>query len=443
MRMKRPSWAFAVVVTVLAAAFATAALADTRLHTGLAEGASARNVSVVGYSDLGGRGGAFKLAIEERSGRWYLYMGHLWDRGWTILDVTDPSKPETLKFIPGPFNTWTIQMEVFDHKMLTALEQMPASWGGDPTKPFDEGVLVWSLADPVSPVLQGQFKTGGSGTHRDGYYGGSYAFLAANMKGYSGNIFVVIDISNPYNPVEVSRWWVPGQWVDGGEKPQAGVSLHGPPQVVGTTAYVPYGSAGLILLDVSDIKNPKKISQLTFTPPFIGGINVHSALPIVSRNLVVVNSESLAEDCNEALNHTSIVDVSNPARPKLLSVFPVPLPPPGLGITNFCEKGGRFGPHNQNQNQHSPYVQRDDNRVYLTYFNAGLRIYDISDPRQPTEVGYFVPPEPVKRYGPQPVRVLVSQTEDVLVDARGYIYITDKNEGIWILKFHGDHGDAK
>ena len=29
------------------------------------------------------------MAIEERNGRWYMYMGHLWDRGWTILDVTD------------------------------------------------------------------------------------------------------------------------------------------------------------------------------------------------------------------------------------------------------------------------------------------------------------------------------------------------------------------
>jgi hypothetical protein len=26
------------------------------------------------------------------------------------------------------------------------------------------------------------------------------------------------------------------------------------------------------------------------------------------------------------------------------------------------------------------------------------------------------------------------QTEDVLVDARGYIYITHKNQGLWILR---------
>ena len=32
---------------------------------------------------------------------------------------------------------------------------------------------------------------------------------------------------------------------------------------------------------------------------------------------------------------------------------------------------------------------------------------------------------------------LVAQTEDVLVDTRGYIYITDKNQGLYILKYTG------
>ena len=30
--------------------------------------------------------------------------------------------------------------------------------------------------------------------------------------------------------------------------------------------------------------------------------------------------------------------------------------------------------------------------VALSYFNAGLRIYDISNPTQPKEVAYFLPP---------------------------------------------------
>jgi hypothetical protein len=32
---------------------------------------------------------------------------------------------------------------------------------------------------------------------------------------------------------------------------------------------------------------------------------------------------------------------------------------------------------------------------------------------------------------------VVAQTEDVLVDTRGYIYITDKNWGMWILRYSG------
>ena len=49
----------------------------------------------VGYTDLDGRP-AFKLGMLERDGRWYLYCGHLWHRGWTIVDVTDPRGPRPL-----------------------------------------------------------------------------------------------------------------------------------------------------------------------------------------------------------------------------------------------------------------------------------------------------------------------------------------------------------
>src|SRR5947208_9913231 len=120
-------------------------------------GAVASNVRVVGYSDVDGRP-PFKLSILERNGRWYLYAGHLWHRGWTVLDVTDPSKPSVANFVPGPANTWTIQMEIGDGTMTTALEKIAPRWGGDPAQPNDEGVLNWSLAVPVEPQRMGQYK---------------------------------------------------------------------------------------------------------------------------------------------------------------------------------------------------------------------------------------------------------------------------------------------
>ena len=143
-------------------------------------GAVTSNVRVVGYSEVDGRP-PFKLSIQERNGRWYLYAGHLWHRGWTVLDVTDPAKPGVANFIPGPSNTWTIQMEIGGDKMITALEKIGQGWGEDASQPNDEGVLIWSLADPVHPKVLGQYKTGGTGTHRNFYAGGRYVHLAAGI----------------------------------------------------------------------------------------------------------------------------------------------------------------------------------------------------------------------------------------------------------------------
>jgi hypothetical protein len=391
---------------------------------------------VVGYSDLNGRGGGFKLAIQQVRGRWYLYMGHLWHRGWSILDVTDPRHPRVVNFIDGPANTWTIQMDVEDGLMVTALEQMPASWGGDPTAPNDEGVLIWDLkGDPVHPRLLGHFRTGGTGTHRNGYPGGRYVHLAAGMPGYSGNIYVIIDIADPTNPVEVGRWWVPGQHAAGGETPEPAVSLHGPPFVVGDLAYLSYGAAGMIILNIADVAHPQLVGRLDFAPPFVPNIAVHSVLPLPSRRIAVANSEAIASRGNEPLNHASTVDISNPAAPRLLATFPLPQVPPGAPWANFYERGGRFGPHNTHMLYHSPFTEHSDKVIYLTYFNAGLRIYDIEDERNPQEVGYFLPPDPTVRYGPQPPDALVLQSEDVLVDARGYVYLSNKNQGLWILRY--------
>lgn len=53
------------------------------------------------------------------------------------------------------------------------------------------------------------------------------------------------------------------------------------------------------------------------------------------------------------------------------------------------------------------------------------------------EAGHFMPPAPTRRYGPMPEGELALQAEDVVVDRRGYICISDKNQGLWILRYTG------
>ncbi len=265
--------------------------------------------------------------------------------------------------------------------MITGMEQVGRRWGGDPSKPHDEGFFIWDIKDPVNPKKLGQWKTGGRGTHRIGYPGGRYVYVAAALPGYQDELLVIVDIQDPANPKEVARWSAPGQHVAAGEKPEDGMQLHGPAIVDGNRAYLDYGAAGMHILDISDIRKPRSIGSLDFTGPFDGGIPVHSILPMKSRNLVWVNSEAIAEDCKEGLGHASLVDITDETRPRLLSIMPVPVPPAGAPYADFCGKGARFGPHNINHLQHHPDVEKQGTLMYLTYFNAGLRVFDISNAR--------------------------------------------------------------
>src|SRR6185437_16005343 len=180
--------------------------------------------------------------------------------------------------------------------------------------------------------------------------------------------------------------------------------------------------------------------DLTMTPPFIsaGSQSEHTVLPLWDRQMLFASSEAAPENCTDAaLNYAVLIDNKDMAKPRLISLFPLPVPPPDAPYKDFCDKGGRFGPHNTNQEIHLPDVEKPGNLIYLTYFNAGLRVFDIKDPYQPTESGYFIPPQPTKRRGPQPHTKLVQQTEDVLVDTRGNIYVDDKQWGLWIVRYTG------
>jgi hypothetical protein len=405
-------------------------------------GWEASNMKPIGYSDLGGKE-AFKMAIKHVGDKWYLYMGHFVANGWSIVDVTDPTNPKVAKFIPGPTPTSAGQVDLHGNLMITALQDR-AGYGGDPNKKVIEGVLLWDISNPLGPEQLAWWKTGATGTHRDGYPGGKYAYLSAGMPGYKGQILVILDVSDPAHPKEAGRWWLPGQ--KEGEPPLPGpiYGFHGPAVIEGNTAYLGY-SPDVVILDISDIAQPKLIGKLTISPPFGTNIPVHDVMPVPGRNLLIAHAEGTGGGdapngppaCQGALFLNGLIDIQDPTKPKLISQFPMPVPPTDAPYKDFCEKGGRFGPHNLNILQHNPDVEKQSDLVYETYFNAGLRVFDIKDARLPKEVGWFIPPTPTVRRMPAPYDKLVSSTEDVLVDTRGNIYISNRQWGLFILKYTG------
>jgi hypothetical protein len=124
-----------------------------------------------------------------------------------------------------------------------------------------------------------------------------------------------------------------------------------------------------------------------------------------------------------------VIDVREERQPVMISCFPRPVPPPGSPWASYCDRPRRFGPHNVHELRPS-YGYHSEYLIFSTWYNAGLRITDLSEPSRPEEVGYFVPPPPENQTAPQ--------INDVFVDENRLIYITDRyNGGMYIVEYEG------
>jgi len=161
--------------------------------------------------------------------------------------------------------------------------------------------------------------------------------------------------------------------------------------------------------------------------PRAGG--THTPLPLPGRNLVVVADEANAEKCAKGLFQIFVVDVRSPENPVTISTLPQPRD------RDYCAAPGTFGPHNLHENR--PGSFQSSRLIFATYYNAGVRAYDIENQYQPREVGYYVPPNPTRMMDPRPNRPQVIQSCDCYVDRNGLMYLTDPNAGLYILQFEG------
>jgi hypothetical protein len=366
--------------------------------------ATARGLREVGRSDLAGCGDGMQVLRRGAA----LYVGHTGASGMgtTILDVSDPRSPRVVRHWPAPPATHTHKVQVADGLLLVNEEQFPL--GGEPDDGEYRGLAVYALDDPFEPRRIGYWRCGGRGVHRIVYTGGRYAHMSATPTGFADRIWVVVDLSDPRRPVEVARWWWEGQGP--GEEPTwpAGERYAAHHALLdGDRAYLGYGDGNLVVLDVSDMRAPRRIGGVEWD-----GGDTHTCLPLDGRGVVVCTDEQVRPGPDAPERRVRVVDVSDPAAPAVVALCPAP-------DGDFAARGLRFGPHNLHENRRGTY--RSHSLVFVTYFNAGLRVYDLADPSAPTEVAHWVPDAPAGQEAPQ--------TNDLLVEASGLIWVTDRIGG--------------
>jgi len=406
----------------------------------------AKNMRLIGWSDQGGRPDGNQLMVH----RGYAYVGHMYSKGFSIIDVGDPADPRFVKYIEAPLHTWNIHLQAHDDLLLVVngrdMKALPAFaddksyYKGKSTgfnlepkegRTWTAGMSVWDLSRPEDPRQIGFMPVEGVGLHRIWYVGGRWAYASALLDGFSDYIMITIDMADPTKPVEAGRFWLPGMNLAAGETPNwpleyGRYGLHHP-IVHGDTAYCSWRDGCLAVVDVGDRAKPRLVTHKVWAPPFGGG--THNALPLPDRDLLVVVDEAVLDHQEDGDKPIWLFDIREPSNPISISTFPAPKD------ADYKARPGHFGPHNIHENRPGSFVSSE--LIFATYQNAGVRVFDIRDKYAPVEVGALVPPAPARMMDGKQDREPVIQMCDVFVDEDGLVFTTDHHAGLCVMEFNG------
>lgn len=407
----------------------------------------ARNMRLIGHSDQGGRADGIQIMVSGG----YAYVGHVFNNGFSIIDVRDPKNPTFVRHIPQPEGTWSQHLQTHGDILIVNnmcdMLKVETSGAFDPgeyykgsvadkidisagDRPYSAGMRVYDISDRANPREIAFLEVPGLGVHRVFWDGGDWAYISALPPGFSDDILMIVDFRNPEKPEVVSRLWREGMHTAGGETPwwdpKYRYALHHA-IIKGDLGAAAWRDGGMSLIDVSDRHNPRFLSHHNPCPPFAG--HTHNTLPLPGRGLLFVVEESQADNCEDGIKRNWVYDISVPTNPVSIATT---LPPADADYRN---KGGQFGPHNVHENRKEGF--QSEELMFVSYQNAGLRVYDISNPFRPEEVAACVPPAPKKLMDYRPDRPLVVDTTDVYVDRQGLIYTTDMNAGLYIMEMEG------
>jgi hypothetical protein len=384
-----------------------------------------------GYGGMG-EGMGLQITRDQRRILWLAHESA--PKNFTGVDVTDPRQPRVVVQTELPHaKVRSNSLDVVGDTMIVAYQTRDVG-----LKPA--GFDIFDIGIPESPRLVAHFDASGPhsrGVHAVWFVDGETVHMASGAADFTpthpndDQFYRIIDVRNTSRPSEIGRWWYPGTRVGDSAPPPArmapmfdtGFRAHNTnvfPQRP-DRAYVGYIDGGAVILDIADQANPKLVANWRYSPPFNGFC--HTVLPLFERGLLVVSDECVMDDGKDWPKLVRMVDAR--VETNLVPIATFPLAP----HATFAHRGGRSGAHNLHENLPVPASWQSDQIIIGTFFNQGVRAYDISDPYQPAEVAYFVPGALTM----SPAGAV--QLNDVYVDDRRIVYTVDRFiGGLYILE---------
>jgi hypothetical protein len=392
-----------------------------------------RNFKLLAQNDLGGFGGMGEgMSVQiAKDGRRIIWLAHeSAPKNFTGVDVSDPRKPKVVVQTDLP------QSHMRSNSLELSGEIMAVAYQTKDPGQQPAGFELFDVSVPEHPRSISFFDCAGDhsrGVHQLWFCDGEYVHMSAGAADFTPNhplddqFYRCIDVRNPAKPVEAGRWWMPG--TKKGETPLPRHALDKGHRAHNTNVYrqrpdrlyLCYIDGGLFIMDIADKAHPKPVARWTNSPPYTGFM--HTAMPLIERGLLIVTDESTEDAGKDWPKLIWVLDAREETHP--VSIATCPLPP----LAAHKNRGGRYGAHNLHENPPVPTAWQSDQIIFGTFFNGGLRAYDIANPYQPAEVAAFVPPPPK---GSSAGAV---QINDVFVDERGIVYTVDRfSGGLYVLE---------
>jgi hypothetical protein len=386
-------------------------------------------LSLVGASTLGGRGGNGNMV-------WAGGCAYIAGDGVAVVDVSDPTAPRHVRTLHGPGSDMSIEtlaaVDVPGRRILAAGRYgFQFDFGLQGSAPVD----IYDLTDCTAPRLLTTFHMPGA-VH-------NLTFSADGTRLWSTIPLQAADTTDPANPVYLGS-------LDDALRTNGPFHLEYAhevwPSADGTRIYVGGqipGDEATMVFDVADwpAQPPRLLSS--FTGP---GHSIRTAT-IGGRDYVLHSDESIVGPTSNGCLPTLASPAGGPSEPRLTDVTDLANPTRvgtlrlAINQPEHCLDAVASG---VNGSAHYQDVDDPDDTTFamVSMWNSGLRLFDLRDPADPTEVAYFNPGRYDLGLSSNPIdaiglagRGMDMAWAHVRYDAAtGHIWLATRAGGFWVLE---------